>query len=447
MKSYRINQEEMLSHDNIEQAFLKPSRGKRDRDDVKRALDNIENEIVKVRNMLENNTFSPRKHTPVKINEQSHQKERTIIKPDYRYEQVVHHIVVNAMRESIEKGMYDYVLGSIPGRGAHLGKKVVERWIKNDPENTKYVLKMDIRHFFESVDHEILKAWLRKKFRNGYILELLSLIIDVVEFGLPLGYYTSQWFANFLLQPLDHFIKETLHVKYMTRYMDDIVCFGRNKKELHKVRIAIDRYLSEKLNLTMKGNWQVFRFEYEVEEYAITCKILKELEALGNDFSKARIKYKSKLHCGKRKIFVKSATVKAKASTYHALLKEYQANAETVTVKHGRPLDYMGFEFHRNRTIMRESIMLRLTHKAIQVSKQEKINPKDASSLLASMGWVKHTETYGMYEERIKPLVKIKNLKKVVSKNQRRLNHENRVEEGNGITGGKAGGNRQNIEQ
>lgn len=447
MKSYRINQEEMLSHDNIEQAFLKPSRGKRDRDDVKRTLENIEEEIVKVRNMIENNAFSPRKHTPVKINEQGHQKERTIIKPDYCYEQVVHHIVVNAIKDGIENGMYDYVLGSIPGRGAHLGKKVIERWIKNDPENTKYVLKMDIRHFFESVDHDILKAWLSKKFRGRYVLELLFLIIDVVEHGLPLGYYTSQWFANFLLQPLDHYIKEKLHVKYNTRYMDDIVCFGRNKKELHKVRIAINEYLNTELHLTMKGNWQVFRLEYEVQEYAITCNSLRELESLGNDFIKHKIKHKSKIHCGKRKIFVKSATSKAKANVYQALLKEYHANAEAVTVLHGRPLDYMGFEFHRNRTIMRESIMLRLTHKAIQVSKQEKINPKDASSLLASMGWVKHTDTYGMYEKRIKPLVKIKTLKKVVSKNQRRLNHENRMEKGNGFSGEKAGGNRQGIEQ
>jgi len=437
----------MLSHDNIEQAFKKPSRGKRDREDVKRALDNIENEIAKVYEMLENNTFSPRKHTPVKINERNYLKERTIIKPDYCYEQVVHHIVVNAIREAIESGMYVYVLGSVPGRGAHSGKKVIERWIRNDPENTKYVLKMDIRHFFESVDHEILKAWLRKKFRDSFILELLFLIIDVVESGLPLGYYTSQWFANFLLQPLDHFIKENLHVKYDTRYMDDIVCFGRNKKELHRVQSAIDEYLTVELHLTMKGNWQVFRLEYEVEEYAITCNSLKELEALGISLEKSRIKHKCKMYHKKRKIFVKTATAKSKAKIFFPLLEQYQAKAETVTMIYGRPLDYMGFEFHRNRTIMRESIMLRLTHTATRISKQEKINPRDASSLLASMGWVKHTDTYGMYEERIKPFVKIKTLKKVVSKNQRRLNNENRVEDSNRVSGGKAGGNRQNIEQ
>jgi len=87
-------------------------------------------------------------------------------------------------------------------------------------------------------------------------------------------------------------------------------------------------------------------------------------------------------------------------------------------------VDFMGFEFHRNRTVMRKGIMIRLNRKARQVSRQEKINPKDAASLLSSMGWVRHTDTYGMYEERIKPIVSIKKLKKVVSKNQKRINRK-----------------------
>ena len=266
MKSFRINQNEMLSHDSIEKSFLVPSRGKRSRPDVKETLDNLENEIQYVFEMLMNGQFEPTDHKAVKINERNYQKVRTIVKPDYKYEQVVHHVVVQAIRPGIESGMYEYVLGSIPGRGQHMGAKIISKWIQEDPENTKYVLKMDIRHFFESVDHEILKAWITKKFRDEFVRELLFLIIDAIETGLPLGFYTSQWFANFLLQPLDHYIKETLHVKYGTRYMDDIVCFGRNKKELHKVQIAINEYLNRELNLTMKDNWQVFRFEYEVEE-------------------------------------------------------------------------------------------------------------------------------------------------------------------------------------
>lgn len=78
--------------------------------------------------------------------------------------------------------------------------------------------------------------------------------------------------------------------------------------------------------------------------------------------------------------------------------------------------------------------MLRATKKAVQVSKQEKINPKDAASLLSSMGWIKHTDTYDMFQERIKPIVNIKTLRKVVSKNQRRLNNAVKLENSRGYT-------------
>lgn len=449
MRSFRINQDDMLSHDNVEQSFLIPSRGKRNRPDVKAVLDNLESEIKTVQGMIINNYFTPSKHETVKIKERNCQKERKIVKPDYKYEQVVHHVVVRAIRPGIGIGMYEYVLGSIPGRGQHMGAKTITKWIRTDVANTKYVLKMDIRHFFESVDHDILKRWVRIKFRDRFIYELLSLIIDAVEMGLPLGYYTSQWFANFLLQPLDHYIKEILGVKYMTRYMDDIVCFGRNKKELHKVQAVINDYLEKELHLTMKGNWQVFRLEYEVDELAIECNTLSELATLGNELDSKRIRHKSKLHKGRRKIFIRVASVRNKTGTLEKLMKKYHGKSEITKMVYGRPLDYMGFEFHRNRTIMRKGIMIRLTKKARQISKQNKINPKDAASLLSSMGWVKHTDTYGMYEKRIKPIVNIKKLKKVVSKRQRRSNleNENQMENSNRDAGVKTGGNRQGIEQ
>ena len=217
MKTFRIDEEEMLSHDSVEKAFLRRSLGKRNRPDVKDVLDNLEEEIAKLQLIIENGEYKPDKHNPVKINETNYQKERTIIKPNYKYEQVVHHIVVQALRPGIETGMYEYVLGSIPGRGPHKGAKKIEHWIQTDITNTKYVLKMDIRHFFQSVDHDVLKEWLSKKFKYSDAIEIAFLIIDAVEEGLPLGFYTSQWFANFLLQPLDHYIKEILHVKYMTR--------------------------------------------------------------------------------------------------------------------------------------------------------------------------------------------------------------------------------------
>lgn len=447
MKSFRIYQEDALSHDNLERAFLKPSLGKRDRKDVRKVLDNLEQEIENLRSILQEGRFKPSRHESVTINEGSYMKKRTIIKPYYKYEQVVHHVVIQAMKPGIDKGMYEYVIGSIPKRGPHYGKKRIVRWIKNDIQNTKYVLKVDIRHFFQSIDHESLKKWIRKKFKGQFILDLTDIIIEATEEGLPLGYYTSQWFANFILQPLDHYLKEVMKVKYMTRYVDDIVCFGRNKKELHKVKRAMDAYLWDNFKLKLKGNWQVFRFEYEQDEIMIECDSLKHLEQFGQELERARIKFKNKMFQKKRRIFIPVKTARNKMDILARLLERYNGISKVVKMTHGRPLDYMGFEFHRAKTIMRESIMIRLTKKARQVSRQEKINPKDAQSILSRMGALKHTDTYKMYLERIKPIINTKKLKKIVSKQSRRRNDANsNLSKKRRQSGDKADRNRQNIE-
>ncbi len=287
------------------------------------------------------------------------------------------------------QGMYEFSCRSVPHRGAHYGKKYIEKWIKTDGKNCKYILKMDIRHFFESVDHGVLKEWLAKKIRDKRMLHILNLIIDGAGDpagddrkdvkGLPLGFYTSQWLANFMLQPLDHYIKEELRAVHYIRYMDDMVVFGRNKKELHRMQQSIALFLRERFNLEMKGNWQVFRFEY--------------------------------------------------------------AERKTGKVK-GRPLDFMGFEFHKDRTILRESIMLSCTRKVNRVSKKSVITWYDATAILSYMGYLTHTDTYEMYLQRVKPHVNVKKLKKIVSKHSKREEKKKRermersVRNGDGETGG-----------
>lgn len=74
------------------------------------------------------------------------------------------------------------------------------------------------------------------------------------------GNYTSQWFANFYLQDLDHYIKEQLKVPYYIRYMDDMVIFHRNKKELHKMKDEIEKFLQRE-GLKLKENWQLFKVD------------------------------------------------------------------------------------------------------------------------------------------------------------------------------------------
>jgi hypothetical protein len=96
-----------------------------------------------------------------------------------------------------------------------------------------------------------------KKIKDKDCLQLIYAIIDSNQ-GLPIGNYTSQWFANFFLQGLDHLIKEKLGVKYYIRYVDDLVMLGGNKRKLHKVKLALDEYLNT-IGLKLKDNWQVFK--------------------------------------------------------------------------------------------------------------------------------------------------------------------------------------------
>ena len=388
----------MLEHSNVEKMFHNAAKGKNERPDVAKILkpENLDGHVKFLIEQLENtvpegmdvlhpeNAWHPAKHAQQRINEGSSKKTRDIEKPRYNYEQVVHHCVINGCKDIMMQGMYGLVCGSIPERGAHYGKKYIERWIHRDIRNCKYVLKMDIRHFYESVDHDILKEWIASKIRDKRMLNLIYLIIDGCEQGLPLGFVTSQWFSNFMLQPLDHYIKEELHATHYVRYMDDMVIFGRNKKELHRMQQAIEVYLNERFHLQMKYNHQVFRFDY--------------------------IERKT----GMRK---------------------------------GRPLDFMGFQFYHDKTILRESIMLSTTRKANRMAKKDRITWYDATVMLSYMGYIDHTDTYDMYLQRIKPNVNVKKLKKLVSKHSKREERKKREKMENSVRngGGDAGGVRHDI--
>ena len=116
---------------------------------------------------------------------------------------------------------------------------------------------MDVKKFYPSVDHEILKAIVRKKLKDKLLLKLLDEIIDSAP-GVPIGNYLSQFLANLYLTYFDHWMKEDKRVKYYYRYADDIVILAPDKPYLHALLVDINDYLTERLNLQLKGNYQVF---------------------------------------------------------------------------------------------------------------------------------------------------------------------------------------------
>lgn len=264
MKSYDHLYEQLISEENIRLAIKLSSRGKRSRTEVRKYFDNPDKYIVPIQEYVSH--FKNAKHKPVEIYDGITRKKRTIIVPKYR-EQIVHHMLVNILKPIMQRSMYYHSYGSLPGKGAHMGRKHINRWIRNDKTNTKYCLKMDISKFFDSVPHDVLKAQMRKLIHDEEFLRVLFEVIDVTEHGLPLGFYTSQWLANWYLTELDYFIKQQLNAKYYMRYMDDMVIFSSDKAELHYMKKRIETYCNTNLGLSLKGNWQVFPIDSRALDY------------------------------------------------------------------------------------------------------------------------------------------------------------------------------------
>jgi RNA-directed DNA polymerase len=257
MKRYGYIYDKVCEIKNIKQAIMKSSLGKRKQKRVKHVLDNIDVYALKVQKILVNKTYVASDYIIKIIQDGANKKERTICKPRYYPDQIIHWALMLQIQPIIMRGMYEYSCGSVPRRGTAYGQKTLRKWLDSDTKNTKYCLKMDISKFYPSVDNDILKAMFRKKIKDQDCLWLIDTIIDSA-IGLPIGNYTSQWFSNFFLQDLDHLIKEQLGVKYYVRYVDDLVLLGLNKKKLHKVRVAISEYL-QTINLQLKSSWQVFK--------------------------------------------------------------------------------------------------------------------------------------------------------------------------------------------
>lgn len=364
MKSYNHLYEQYISDSNVEFSILNASKGKRKRGVVKRYVQNgkvLESGKERAKAYAALGTFRNYQHTPMEIYDGITRKKRIIIVPRYQ-EQIVHHMVVNTLMPLFMHGMYEHSYASLPERGAHRGKKAIERWVRTDSENCTYCLKMDVRKFFDSIPHDILLKKLHTLIHDDRFMAILEEIISVTDVGLPLGFYTSQWLSNWYLQDLDHFIKEDLNAAHYMRYMDDMVIFGKDKGQLHRMKDRINSFLQANLGLELKDNWQVFRFDY--------------LDRQG---------------------------------------------------KHrGRFLDYMGFRFYCNRTTMRKTIMLKATRKAKRLSRKDKPTVYDMRQMMAYLGWIDCTDTYGMYCLWIKPFVNFQNCKRRMSKVDKRAAKEER---------------------
>lgn len=208
-------------------------------------------------------TYKTSKYTTFKVYEP---KERTIFRLPYYPDRIAHHAIMNVVKQIWTKLFIKTTYSSIEGRGIHQAVKDIKQAL-TDIDGTKYCLKLDIKKFYPSIDHTILKQIIRKKIKDKQFLSLLDEIIDspnnqdfeCIEKNksVPIGNYLSQFFANLYLTYMDHYIKEQLQVKHYFRYADDIVILSDNKDTLRNILYSVRQCLHE-LKLQLKPNYQIY---------------------------------------------------------------------------------------------------------------------------------------------------------------------------------------------
>lgn len=246
--------DQVISLENLHLADEKARKGKVKSYGVRVHDKNRDANLLALHESLKNGTFKTSKYHIFTIYEP---KERKIYRLPYYPDRILHHAIMNVLEPIWVSVFNKNTYSCIKNRGIHKCAKDVKQALKQDPDGTRYCLKIDVRKFYPSIDHEILKRVVRRKIKDGRLLALLDEIIDSTD-GVPIGNYLSQYFANLFLAYFDHWLKEEKRVKYYWRYADDIVILAPNKDVLHGLLHEIRAYLRDNLNLAVKRNYQVF---------------------------------------------------------------------------------------------------------------------------------------------------------------------------------------------
>lgn len=260
---------QIISFDSMLQASRSARRGKRLRPPVAAFEFGLERELVQLCAELADKTYRPGPYRSFWIREP---KLRQISAAPYR-DRIVHHALVRVLETVFEPAFVHDSYACRKGKGTHAAVRRAQHFMRRFP----FVLKADIRKFFPSVDHEILKELIAKKIKDPSVIWLVNLIVDssnrqewVCDYyssddlftplerkkGIPIGNQTSQFFANVYLNPLDHFVKDCMGVGGYVRYADDFLVFGKSMEILRRHNEQVETFL-ERLRLRMHSSKRV----------------------------------------------------------------------------------------------------------------------------------------------------------------------------------------------
>ena len=197
-------------------------------------------------------------------------------------DRIVHHLLIDRLMPAFKRKFHQNSCACIKGRGTLYGILKLERMCRSITQNYSkhaFYLKCDISNFFMSINQTILKNLINKNVNELWIREGLNYIIDCdlrknyvlnthsnkmkkikdakcfskceIDYGLPIGNLTSQFFANLYLNELDQFIKHTLKLSFYVRYVDDFLILNDNPRKLWRIKLKIDKFILDKLSLVL----------------------------------------------------------------------------------------------------------------------------------------------------------------------------------------------------
>jgi retron-type reverse transcriptase len=253
MKTYNNLYDKVCSQENLLLAYAKARKRKTLKSYVIEFEKELHQNILLLRIELITQTYKPKALETFTIRDP---KTRKISKSDFR-DRIVHHAICNVIESIFDKTfIYDSYANRI-GKGTLNAIKRFEYFQRKvTANNTReaYVLKADIKKYFENVDNNILLSILKLKILDEKLIRLIELILKNHKTlhegrGMPLGNLTSQFFANVYLNELDQYIKHELQIKYYIRYVDDFIIMVDDKKLLETYKDKINLFLQERLSI------------------------------------------------------------------------------------------------------------------------------------------------------------------------------------------------------
>ena len=259
-KTIRNEFDKKLSYENLMKAHKLSRKGKGYRKEI--ILFNLKQEeyIMWLYEKLKTGTY---KHSGYAVFYVTEPKLRKIEKSKY-IDRIVHRFVVdNFLEPYFVPTFLNTSYACLKGRGMHTACIEVQKAMKHLSRTwgRYYILKMDVRKYFQNIDKDILYKILNKKIQDNKLLWLLKEIIYSNEGkkGLAIGNYTSQMFANIYLNEIDQYVKNNLKCKYYFRYLDDSIAMFKTKEE---AKIALERitvFLKDRLELELNEKTQIFK--------------------------------------------------------------------------------------------------------------------------------------------------------------------------------------------